>query len=580
VISAIGASTQAYAAGLGALDAVVADFDAIGHAFTEALRRRELGQSFYTMMLYQEPRAHTTLRYAAAVLEAVDGLDARRAALLQLGAGQIVIGGQPAAALWTLPHEQTQMMNEFLSLGNTVLVRSHAEAARLNAHNVRPRSVEPALVEPPVPNVRPRRARRPGVVIWSPHTDAGYVAWYAFALAEFFGDVSCVVAAGALPKDVPGRCLGPDDPGLGDVLAEAQCVLCADPDDPGAAVAFARLGFGVAAPLASGAREYVRDAVSFGLETPREVEMAVKIAIGKPASVRATPQPPAAPPVPALPLPADELPLVSIMVATYNRPDDLDRCLRDLSLQTYPRLEIVVNNDAGENVDHIVARYPRARVVNQPVNLGMLLTIRAEFKNITGEYVQMLADDDTLYPDHVERLMGAMLRSGARVAHGNTLIRYQDRDAGGELTTTGFNSIVFSDSTTATEALVSTPIAGQSLIIRRDILDEIGEFSIETQLPDQEFQMRAANHYVFVWIDQCTSEWRVRNLENLSSKVDREAELRKVYEQLYPVPDRPWIQEHRRQTLAGMAERPKDIFGPSIRIRKPADIARSHGGPT
>ena len=139
--------------------------------------------------------------------------------------------------------------------------------------------------------MRPRAGAHPAVVIWGPQRAAAFVAWYAFALAEFFGDVTCVTAGGEVPAGLTARFVSELDPALDDLPAAAQCVLCPDPDDPGAAVAFARAGFGVAAPLASGAHEYVRDIVSFGLSQQRDVEIAVKIAIGRPASLRELPQP-------------------------------------------------------------------------------------------------------------------------------------------------------------------------------------------------------------------------------------------------------------------------------------------------
>jgi hypothetical protein len=181
-------------------------------------------------------------------------------------------------------------------------VRSFAEGMRLAAICGQMFSVEPVLAEPAVPDVTPRIGGRPGVVIWSPNYLAGYVSYYAFALAEFFGEVVCVTAGGQPSARQRARFVTPNDPALTEILASVQCVLCADPDDPGAAVAFARRGYGIAAPVTSGAREYVRDVISFNLAKLRDVEMAVKQAIARPASVRSLPQPPPAPAVAASPL--------------------------------------------------------------------------------------------------------------------------------------------------------------------------------------------------------------------------------------------------------------------------------------
>lgn len=571
MISAFGARAQAFADGLGELDAIIADATMLGRAYLDAVRRRELGQPFYGMVLYEEPRAHTTLTYASHVLTQIAGFDERRAALDLLGAGKLALGTQAAEALWVPPAVTAQIVSEFLSLANATLVRSFAEATRLHALsslNARPRSIEPVLSEPHVPAVRPRLGGHPAVVIWAPDRTAAFVLWYAFALAEFFGDVTCVTSGGDVPAGLPARFVSPLDPALDEILASAQCVLCADPDDPGAAVAFARLGFGIAAPLTSGAQEYLRDIVTFGLTQQREVEIAVKIAIGRAASIRATPQPLRAPAMPALPLAGGELPLVSIVVCTYNRPGDLALCLRDLARQTYPRLEVVVVNDAGENVDQIVAQYPEFRIVNLPVNGGVERLVIEAFKIVKGSYVQLLADDDTLFPDHVERVMVAMLRSGACVAHGNTLMRYDRRGDDGGLTVSGYNATVFNDSTTPSEALIATPISGQSIIIRRDIIEASGGYSLETALADQEFQLRLAGQYVFAYADALTNEWRIRGGENFSSRTDGGAELRKLYEQLHPVLDRPIVEQKRRATLEAAARRPKGfIFEPTVRLR-------------
>jgi hypothetical protein len=571
VISTFGSRARAFAAGLEDLEAVITDVFSLGQAYGEAVRRRELGRPFYGMVLWEEPRALTTLSYAQHVFTQIADADTRRLALEALGAGTLLLGQQKAADLWVLPERTAVMINEFLSLCNGTLVRSYAEAARLRVLSARPHSIEPVVSAPKVALPGPRTGERTGIVVWVPDHPAAYATWYALALAEFSGEVTCVTASRDVPPDLPARFIGTQDPALAEILRDAGCVVCGDPDDPGAAVAFARAGYGVAAPLSSGAQEYVRDVASFSFTHQRDIEIAAKMALRRPASVRFVPQPLAAPAIPALPLSREELPLVSIVVSTYNRPDDLTNCMRDLARQTYPNLEIVVVNDAGENVDHVVAPYPKARIVNLPVNGGQEALLIKAFGLVRGTYVQLLADDDTLFPDHVERVMAAILRSGAQIAHANTLIRYEERGPGGQLTVTGYNAIVFSDSTTPTEALISTPVAGQSLIIHRDTVDAVGGYSDKTLLADQEFQMRLATRYVFAYADATTNEWRVRGGENRSARTDGGAELRRVYDEFYPVPGRPMIQEQRRKTLEGFAARPKGfIFGPTVRIERPA----------
>jgi GT2 family glycosyltransferase len=543
-------------------------------AYPEAVRRRALGQAFYGMVLYEEPRINTIYGFAAAALSQIQEFDQRNVALEQLAAGTIVLGTRKASEVWSPDTLMTQAIGELFALSSAVLVRSCTEWMRLSAFCQRPRPFEVAVLEPVLPPIERRPPERPSIVIWAPNRIAEYAAWHVFALSEFFGDVTCVAAPSVVPAGLKARYMLSGDPLLPEVLATANAIVCVEPEDPGAAIAFARRGYGVIAPLSSGAHEFVRGVTTYEGSNLRELQVAASVAIGRPAAVRVE-----APPIPVLATPGfapeEDVPLVSVIVLTYDRPDDLERCLTSLAHQTYPRMEVVVMNDAGENVDHIVARFPFARPVNIAVNGGVLKAIIKGFTEVKGNYVQLLADDDTLYPDHITRLMKTMLATGAAVAHGNTVMHYQNRRDDGSVLTTGFNAIVFNDTTTATQALICTPIAGQSLIIRRDIIDEIGGFRDDCILADQEFQLRAANRYVFAYVDHMTAEWRVRGKSNFSATVNSREAQRQVYEELHPLTERPLIDAHRRATLENIGSRPPGfIFPPSITF-----VGRPESGP-
>jgi hypothetical protein len=78
---------------------------------------------------------------------------------------------------------------------------------------------------------------------------------------------------------------------------------------------------------------------------------------------------------------------------------------------------------------------------------------------------------------------------------------------------------------------------------------------------------------VFAYADALTNEWRIRGgKENFSARTDGGAELRKLYEELHPVPDRPLVEQRRRASLEAMAARPKGfVFEPTVRLRQSAN---------
>lgn len=569
MISAFGARAETYARGLAGVEAaVIADPEMLMAAYAAAVRVRETGRPFYGMLLYEDPRSRIILRNAGAIAAAYPDIDRRRAAVEEFCNGTLQIdAARTSSDLWAAPDEMlNQAAGEFFTLADAMLVRSNTEFLRLVPLLKRPRRVEAVVVEPALPAFERIQPTRPSVVVWAPERPSAQVALHALALLEFLGEVTFVTRDGAELPGHSGRSMR-FDAELADVLGRACCVLCVDPDDPGAAVAFARRGVGVVAPLSAGAHEFVRDAVTFETCAFRSILPAVQIGVAQPGSVRALPVPLAAPVRPPLPA-ADTLPLVSVVLCTYNRREDVTRALTCLQQQTYPRLEVVVVNDAGENVDDVIARFPIARPHNLPVNGGVLKAIGEGLRQARGEFIQVLADDDWLQPDHIEGLVGAMLRTGASVAHGNTLIRYQELVPGSQPVTTGFNAVVFNETVTPTDALISTPIAGHSLIFRRDVFDEIGTWREDCILADQEFQLRAANRYVLVYVDRMTAEWRVRGGDNLSSITNSSVELRRVYDELHPVPDRPHVQLRREGILGNVGRRTQGEFAfpPTLEI--------------
>jgi len=113
-------------------------------------------------------------------------------------------------------------------------------------------------------------------------------------------------------------------------------------------------------------------------------------------------------------------PLVSVVVATYRRNQELKNALDSLSAQTYPNFEIVVVDDNGdlrwnETVRSVVEDFqkdhpqlPLRYIVNDS-NLGSARTRNAGIDAAFGEYVTFLDDDDLYLPEKIARQVAFML---------------------------------------------------------------------------------------------------------------------------------------------------------------------------
>ncbi len=556
------------------MSAIVTDVSKVIDAYLEAIRRRALGESFYGLVIVDPIGDRTMTTLALSVQGETQDPDRQRQILDTFSSGRVILGGKSGKEWLSVPDVDEQLsrqsVTEFLGMSSGILVRSAHEYSRLLGLMRHPKPYEVVVVEPSLPPAERRPAKRPGVILWSPERDVLSVRLYAFALAELHADITIVSSDGILPAGVNATlALQPGDSRLADALATATCVVVTDPTDPGAAIAFARRGYGVVAPLTSGANEFVRNVQIFDPVSPRQIYVAVSKTLGEPSSVRfVPPAPPPAPIPPTSPIAVNEALPAWIVIPTFNRRGDLARVLECLKAQTYPNVRAVIVNDAGEPVDDIVARFPFARLLNLEQNGGTTRAFMAGADLVTDGFVQVLSDDDWLYPDHVDRLVTAMLRSGEPAAHSNTLIRYVVRtDAG--LLTTGFNATIFVETATPSEGLICTPIAGHSIMFRRSLFDEIGGWREDSALSDQEFQMRALQRYTFAYVDDFTCEWRVHT-ENFSGKADAVTEQRRIFEVLHPTPDRPYISEQRDLMLANIASRAKgQIFEATLTLGHP-----------
>ena len=559
MIQAFGSSAQRFAAGLGDLEAIIGEPSTLFEAYLHAVDRRVRGDFFYGMILTPHPQAQLALVAALGVAGHTASDDERMVAMSAIEDGSLLMAGKSLKEIWSATNSlEDAMRREFYGLCDAVLVRSYAEATRLAPALSPSRQCERVLVEPQgLPDVR--FSRRQGsvvtLVVWGTRLLFEQLAFYAIGLQEFIGEV-VLVGAGGSPPPVRGSFLRADDPQVTDALMRASVVLCADADDPGEAVWFAGRGYGIVSPRTSGAPEFIRNVVTFDPLSSHQLFTAVAVALAQPALPLPLPAPlPRRPLPPPAPLREDELPLVTVILPTYNRREDLAKAIACIDAQRYPNIELIVVNDAGEDVSDVVARYPFARLITHAENRGALAAEITGLAQARGEFIQLLADDDILYPDHLERLVYAMLRTGAPAAHGNALIRYREQRPDGSWRTNGFNGSVFNDSTTPFRAMVSTPIAGQAICFRRRKFDEIGGLRADCDLADQEFQLRLWNACPVVWVDHVTAEWRLRGTSNWAARIDSVTEMRRLFEVLHPT-DRPVLSEQRDRALNRIANRP------------------------
>jgi glycosyltransferase involved in cell wall biosynthesis len=104
----------------------------------------------------------------------------------------------------------------------------------------------------------------------------------------------------------------------------------------------------------------------------------------------------------------DKPPLVSVVIATHDRPAYLRSAIESVLRGNYQTFEIVVTDDASSADNRNVVdsfRDPRLLYRRNAARLGSAANHREGLSIATGEYVALLNDDDEWEPEFLERMV-------------------------------------------------------------------------------------------------------------------------------------------------------------------------------
>lgn len=115
------------------------------------------------------------------------------------------------------------------------------------------------------------------------------------------------------------------------------------------------------------------------------------------------------------------VPMVSVVIPTYNRTDTLKIALESVQAQTFRDFEIVVVSDCGSNsLEKLIQdlnTHQNITYVRHGTNRGLGAARNTGVGATRGKYIAYLDDDDFFYPDHLETLVEYLERTGEKAAY-------------------------------------------------------------------------------------------------------------------------------------------------------------------
>lgn len=103
-----------------------------------------------------------------------------------------------------------------------------------------------------------------------------------------------------------------------------------------------------------------------------------------------------------------EVPLVSIVMAAYNRAATIERAVESVLKQTYPNIELIIIDDGSEDdTVNRVQKYlgTQIRLYKHDINKGVTAAKNSGLNQVKGEWFTILDSDDEIVPHAIERMM-------------------------------------------------------------------------------------------------------------------------------------------------------------------------------
>ncbi|MGF7217702.1 glycosyltransferase involved in cell wall biosynthesis [Spirosoma lacussanchae] len=205
-------------------------------------------------------------------------------------------------------------------------------------------------------------------------------------------------------------------------------------------------------------------------------------------------------------------PWVTVICTAYNHQRYVEEALQSVVEQDYPNVELIVIDNASTDatsgcISRFARQHPNLQFLQNTTNIGLNRAFNQGLSLARGRYVIDLSADDVLLPGRIskqvelfERLSGpyAVVFSNADYIdeQGRRLSSHYPTDPHGRSSTVVPSGNVFRN------VLESYFICTPTMMIRRDVLNELGGYDESLAYEDFDFWVRSARLYHYAYLDE------------------------------------------------------------------------------
>jgi GT2 family glycosyltransferase len=232
------------------------------------------------------------------------------------------------------------------------------------------------------------------------------------------------------------------------------------------------------------------------------------------------------------------VPLVSVVIPSYNHRAYVESALESIFIQTYPSVEIIViddgsSDDSASCIRSTLCRSPFPWHFHARENCGAARTINEAVALSKGEFVNVLNSDDRFTPSRLMNMVDAVARSGEKWGFSRVAFIDQGGEAIGAETSPRADDLAYlTDNASARDTVGFSFLSGNpsissgALFFARALFDRIGGFRDFRYNHDWDFCLRASLIAEPVFV--ASAEYRYRLHANntiLESTADAQREV-------------------------------------------------------
>lgn len=210
------------------------------------------------------------------------------------------------------------------------------------------------------------------------------------------------------------------------------------------------------------------------------------------------------------------MPLVTIVVVSYNQGKYIRQNLDSIKAQTYPNIELIVADDASPDNSVEVFRNwllennISAKEIFHVKNTGLATVLNEAVEMCSGAYVKFIAADDYLHPECLEKSVHCLEEKGKEYGMVATDIFSVDENNHPIPDFADFNSILEVPPSEMHDTLIKgNRFAAPSVLMRTSVVKETGKYQAKFLVEDYQRWLMISEKYFIAYIPEKLTGYRI-----------------------------------------------------------------------